>query len=95
MNNQPMYQQNTALRCPNCGGYNMNVQIINEVTLKNQHHSIWWWIFIGWWWIFIKWLIFTVPALLFKLFGHKKQKAVNEQKKIAVCQQCGYSMEIK
>ena len=94
MYQQPMYQQNSILVCPRCGSNNMNVQVINEVTLKNQHHSIWWWIFIGWWWIFVKWLVFTIPALIFKIFGHKKQKAVNTQRRIAVCQQCGNTINL-
>ena len=94
---QPMYQQpvqqyqNNGLRCPRCGGI-MNFQVVNEVTLKNQHHGLLWWLFIGWWWVPFKWLVFTIPALIIKLLGHKKQKAVNTQKRIAVCQQCGNTM---
>ena len=88
--------QNTGVVCPNCGSNNMSIQIVNEAYLKNAHHSIWWWIFVGWWWIAIKWLIFTLPALIFKLFGiGKKKKIVNKQKKVAVCQQCGNTIEIK
>ena len=76
--------------CPKCDSNNVNTSVINEVTLKNQHHGIIWWLFVGWWWVPIKWLVFTVPALILALFGHKKQKAVNKQKTVCVCQSCGY-----
>lgn len=83
------------MTCPKCGSQNVNVQVVNEVKLKNKHHGVIWWICVGWWWIPIKWLFFTLPALIFKVFGRKKQKAVNIQKNIAVCQDCGYSWEVK
>jgi hypothetical protein len=77
--------------CPKCRSGNVNIQVINEVTLKNKHHGILWWIFIGWWWICVKWLVFTVPALIFKIFGHKKQTAVNKRRTVCVCADCGHS----
>ena len=76
--------------CPKCDSNNVNASVVNEVTLKNQHRGIVWWLFIGWWWVPIKWIFFTVPALILALFGHKKQKAVNKQKTVCVCQSCGY-----
>ncbi len=79
--------------CPKCGSSNVNIQMVNEVKLKNKHHGLFWWLFIGWWWIPFKWLFLTLPALLFKIFGHKKQKAVNKQKTMCTCQQCGHSWE--
>ena len=81
--------------CPKCQSSNVNTQIINEVTLKTAHHGVIWWLLIGWWWVPVKWIFFTVPALFFKLFGHKKQRAVNRQKTMCVCQQCGHSWRIK
>ncbi len=81
--------------CPRCNSQNVRGDIINEVTLKNDHHGIIWWIFVGWWWIFIKWIVFTVPALIFAIFGRKKQKAVNKQKVMCLCQDCGYKWEMK
>ena len=80
--------------CPKCGSENVNVQIINEVQLKNKHHSFFWWIFIGWWWIFFKWIFLTLPALIVKIFGHKKQKAINIQKSMCICENCGNKWEI-
>lgn len=75
--------------CPKCGSNYVQIQIVNEVKLKDKHHGALWWIFVSWWWLPIKWLIFTLPALIFKIFGHKKQKAVNKQVKVCICQQCG------
>lgn len=79
--------------CPKCKSENVNVQVVNEVTLKNVHHGFIWWIFIGWWWIFIKWMVFTIPALIFKIFGRKKQKAVNKSVTKCVCQSCGHTWD--
>ena len=77
--------------CPKCQSENVNTQIINTVVLKDKHRGIIWWLLIGWWWIPIKWIFFTLPALLFAIFGHRKQKAVNKKETVCVCQNCGYS----
>lgn len=82
------------MTCPKCNSNNVNVNVINEVKLKNQHHGIIWWICVGWWWIPIKWICLTLPALLAKIFIPKKQKAVNIQKTMCVCQDCGNSWQI-
>ena len=82
------------MKCPKCGSENTNVQITNQVKLKDKHHGIFWWLCIGWWWIPFKWLFLTLPALIFAIFGRKKQKAVNKQVKTSVCQDCGYSWNI-
>lgn len=82
------------MTCPKCNSNNVNVNVINEVKLKNQHHGIIWWICVGWWWIPIKWICLTLPALLAKIFIPKKQKAINIQKTMCVCQDCGNSWQI-
>ena len=82
------------MNCPKCNSQNVNVQVVNEVKLKNKHNGIIWWLLIGWWWIPVKWLCFTLIALIFKIFSHKKQKAVNKQVKMAVCQNCGNTWKI-
>ncbi len=79
--------------CPKCNN-EMDIQVVNEVKLVNKHHGIIWWLLIGWWWIPTKWLVFTLPALLFAIFGHKKQKAVNKIRKVAVCKKCGYTTKM-
>jgi len=80
--------------CPKCKSENVTVQMVNEVKLKNKHHGIIWWLFIGWWWLFIKWFCLTIPALLAKIFIPKKQKAINKTRKMCVCQGCGYSWKV-
>ena len=80
--------------CPRCRSNNVQIQAVNEIKLKTARKGILWWIFVGWWWMFIKWLILTVPALIFKLFGTRKQKAVNTTVTMAICQNCGESWEL-
>lgn len=79
------------MTCKKCGGTNVTVNVINEVELKDKRHGCLWWLCVGWWWVPIKWLFFTLPALLLALFGRKKQKTVNHQKTVCVCQDCGYT----
>lgn len=76
--------------CPKCGSNSVNIQSINQVHLRNVHHGCLWWLIIGFWWIPIKWTVFTLPAFIFKIFGHSKQKAVNRIKTVCVCQNCGH-----
>lgn len=78
------------MKCPRCGSENVSVQMVTETQLKDKHHSILWWIFVGWWWLFIKWLFLTVPALIVKIFAPKKQKLKVKHKSICVCQSCGH-----
>lgn len=77
------------MKCSKCGSENVTTQVINEVTLKDKHHGIIWWILVGWYWIPLKWLLLTIPALIFKIFSHKKQKVVNKKKTVCACQNCG------
>ena len=81
------------MKCRKCGGTNVTVQMVNEVELKDKHHGIIWWICVGWYWVPLKWIFLTIPALLAKIFVPKKQKAKNIQRKVCVCQDCGYSWE--
>ena len=92
--------------CSKCSSNNVTIQVVNEQKLVTKHHGIiwwlcigWWWIFvkwlcIGWWWIFVKWLFLTIPALIFSIFVGKRKKIKNIQKKVAVCQNCGYTWRI-
>ena len=77
------------MTCPNCGSENVNVQIITDIELKNKHHGIIWWIFVGLWWVPLKWLFLTIPALLAKIFIPKRQKIKQTERTICVCQTCG------
>lgn len=78
------------MTCPKCGSDNVSVQVIATSKLVNKHYGIIWWLCIGWWWILVKWLVFTIPALIFAVFGHKKQKLKQKTHSEAVCQNCGY-----
>ena len=75
--------------CPKCKSENVTTQIVQKMQLKDKHHGIIWWLCIGWWWVPIKWMCFTLPALLFAIFGRKKQKIVTKNKTMCVCQNCG------
>jgi predicted nucleic-acid-binding Zn-ribbon protein len=79
--------------CPKCGSENVTVSVVNEIDIKNQHHGVIWWVCIGWWWLFFKWLFLTVPALIVKIFSHKKKKVVNKKVTMCACQNCGYTWE--
>lgn len=82
------------MTCPKCGSENVNVQIVQEQKLKDKHHGFIWWLCVGWWWIPIKWIVLTIPALIVKIFGHKKQKLVTKEKKVCVCQACGHTWNV-
>lgn len=82
------------MTCPKCKSENVTISVVNEVKLKNKHKGIFYYLFVWWWWVFIKWLIFTLPALILAIFGRKKQKAVNIEKKVCCCQSCGYTWDL-
>jgi transcription elongation factor Elf1 len=88
-----IFERGKIMKCPKCGSENVSVQMVTETQLVDKHHGIIWWICIGWWWIFIKWLVFTLPALIVKIFAPKKQKLKQKQKSVCVCQNCGYHWE--
>ena len=77
--------------CPKCGSFNTSAQVVNQIELKDQHKGCLWWMFVGCWWVPLKWMIFTLPAIIFKIFSHKKQKAVNKSVSMFVCNNCGNS----
>lgn len=87
-------KENEVMKCSKCGSENVSVQAVNTVELVKKHHSIFYWIFIGWWWFFIKWIVFTLPAILFAIFG-KKKVAVNKIVTQCVCQDCGNNWTIE
>lgn len=78
------------MKCPKCGSENVNVQMVTETNLKTVHHGLFWWLFIGWWWWPIKWIIFTIPALIVKIFAPKKYKTKIKHRSMCVCQNCGH-----
>ena len=83
------------MTCPKCSSTNVNVQMVTETQLKNKHHGIFWWLFIGWWWIPFKWIYLFIPALIVKIFAPKRQTLKTTHKSMWVCQTCGHSWESK
>lgn len=79
--------------CPKCGSDQVNAQMVTETQLRQKHHGILWWICIGWWWLPLKWLVFTVPALVVKIFAPKKYQTKATHKSMWVCQNCGHHWE--
>ena len=82
------------MKCNKCGSTNVNVQVATETKLKNKHHSILYWLIIGWWLEPMLWIFLTVPKLLLAIFGHKKQKIVQKNYSVAVCQDCGNQWKV-
>ena len=100
VNNNPVYandppqnnygqQNDDRIRCPSCGGTNVNVQVVTTSQMVNAHHGCLWWCFVGWWWIPTKWIFLTVPAIFAKLFIPKKQRLKQKNYSECVCQSCG------
>ena len=73
--------------CPKCGSTNVNIQAVS--VTKTKHSGCLWWLFVGWWW----YLLYTIPALIIRMIRGTKVKTVVKNK--AVCQNCGYSWNVK
>ena len=82
-------------QCPKCNSNNVNIQMINQTFQKTKHKSLFYWLFIGWWLELCLWFFLTIPRLLIALFVPKRKKIYNVTKKMAVCQNCGNSWEVK
>ena len=77
------------MTCPKCGSDNVNAQVVTETQLKNKHHNIFWWLFVGWWWVPFRWIVLFIPSLLAKIFLPKRQKLKQKHVTMWVCQSCG------
>lgn len=78
------------MKCPKCKSENVNIQAITEI--KNKHHSILYWLFIGWWLEAIMWIFLTLPWLIFKIL--KPNKVTSKTHTKAICQNCGYDWKV-
>ena len=78
-----------TITCPRCRSTDVTTQVLTDYTLKTQRKGCLWWLVVGWWWVAVKWIVFTLPALIFKLFGSKRQKIVTRHRVAHVCQRCG------
>lgn len=85
------------MKCPKCNSENVTVQMITEQKLKEtkKKHGCLYWLFIGWWLKPLLWLFFTVPMIIIAICRPKKQEIVTNTKKMAVCNNCGNSWEVK
>lgn len=79
--------------CPKCGTQNVSIQMVTENQLKTKHHSFLYWLIIGWWLHLLLWFFLTIPMILLKLFGGKKQKIVTQHRCVKICQNCGFIWE--
>lgn len=83
------------MTCEKCGSDNVKIELTTDTKLKEKHHGIVYWICVGWWLQPILWICFTLPMLIISIFKPKKYKTETKTAKIALCQDCGHSWEIK
>lgn len=84
------------MKCPKCGGDNVNTQLVNEVKEVKKRKSFLYTITLGWIVFLIKWIVFTLPALVLKIFGisGNKTKLVSKTIAYSICQDCGHKWKI-
>ena len=83
------------MQCPKCKSNKITVQFVSESKLKTKHRGIIYWFLFGWVWEFLLWILLTLPMLIITIFKPKKYKMVTKHKKVAVCNDCGYSWNVK
>ena len=82
------------MKCPKCGSENVNVQVVTTTKLKDKHRGLIYWFCFGWLIDLMLWFFLTIPRLFVAMFGHKKQKIVQKQHSMAVCQDCGHNWKV-
>lgn len=102
-------QQQVIYSCPKCGSTNLTYQIIdtgtvgvstNRVVIQQakEKKGCLYWAIIGWWWRPIRWIFYDFWV---NLFGRKHRGGLNvhankiRHKKVAICQNCGHSWNVK
>jgi len=81
------------MQCPKCGSENTRVEIINETHIKRKRNWVYW--LCGLWLIDIMfWMLFFLPRLILQLIKGKEYKMVNKQKKMLICNSCGYTKKL-
>jgi hypothetical protein len=78
------------MKCPKCQSEHCHAQIVTQTKLKTKHNWVYW-LIIGWWLEPCLWLFLTIPKLLVAIFSHKKQKVVQKNINMFICDDCGYS----
>lgn len=80
------------MKCKKCGSTDVSIQAVTETKTKGK--GLYYWT-IGWLVNMFKWIMFTLPTLVVRLFGRKKQKVISKTHKMAICQSCGNSWKVK
>ncbi|HNY84823.1 MAG TPA: hypothetical protein PKK82_08180 [Anaerolineaceae bacterium] len=83
------------MKCRKCGSEQVNVQVVSETTLKTRRKTWLYWLTIGWFIEPLLWIFLTLPKLIYELFIPKRVKLKTKTRKIAVCQVCGESWDVK
>lgn len=81
------------MQCPKCGSENTRVEIINETHIKRKRNWVYW-ICCLWLIDIMFWMLFFLPRLILQLFKGKEYKMVNKQKKMLICNSCGYTKKL-
>lgn len=81
------------MQCPKCGSENTRVEIINETHIKRKRNWVYW--ICGLWLIdIVFWMFLFLPRFIIQLFKGKEYKIVNKQKKMLICNSCGYTKKL-
>ena len=83
------------MKCPKCGSENCAVQMVSETSVKQKHHGIIYWLCGGWLLQLLLWIFLTLPMLIVAIFKPKKYKVKTKTSKVALCNECGNSWNIK
>ena len=103
-----MEGQQIIYSCPRCGSQHLSYQFVNTGTVGAATNTVvvmpakkskgcLYWVLIGWWWAPIHGLTKGITHLA---FGGRKKAGLNFNankilnKKMAICQNCGYSWQV-
>ena len=64
--------------CKKCHSDRIHFTTVNQVHLKNKHHGVIYWLFLGWWLKPLLWFLFTIPMLIIKIFRPRKYRTRNK-----------------
>ena len=82
------------MQCQKCKSTDVKVEMVTETTLKKKRKGIFYWLF-GWIFDLLLWFFLTLPRLIYAIFKPKSYKLKLITKKVAVCQNCGHSWDVK
>ncbi len=85
------------MQCKKCGSTDVKIEMLTETRIKRKGKGLIWWLYfltIGWIIELFLWLFLTLPRLIYALFKRDKYRIKSKTRKIAVCQNCGYSWKV-